>query len=104
MQEEYTSPSIPQLDYRADNRSDIFSLGVVFYEALGRQHPFLSPTWAQTVDRIIHQTPTLLKDLNPEIPDRLADIVNKCLQKEPENRYQSASIIAKDLYALNAPR
>lgn len=92
------------LDYKADNRSDIFSLGVVFYEALGRQHPFLSPTWAQTVDRIIHQTPTLLKDLNPEIPDRLADIVNKCLQKEPENRYQSASIIAEDLCPLNADR
>ncbi len=96
----YTAPEY-LLEYRVDTRSDIFSLGIVFYEALAHQHPFLSQTWAQTIDRIIHYAPPSLKELNPEVMDNLAGIVNKCLEKAPANRYQNAVTLADDLYSLN---
>jgi serine/threonine protein kinase len=89
------------LELKVDTRSDIFSLGIVFYEALGRKHPFLSPTWAQTIDRIIHHTPPSLKNLNPEVMDKLEGIVNKCLEKRPDNRYQNAATLSDDLYSLS---
>lgn len=88
------------LDFRVDTRSDIFSLGIVFYEALGHRHPFQSSTWAQTIDRILHYPPTSLKDLNPEVMDPLEGIVRKCLEKKPEERYQNAATLADDLYSL----
>lgn len=89
------------LELKMDTRSDIFSLGIVFYEALSRKHPFIAPTWAQTIDRIIHYSPTPLKDLNSEVTDRLEGIVNKCLEKVPDNRYQNASTLSDDLYSLS---
>jgi eukaryotic-like serine/threonine-protein kinase len=97
----YTAPEY-LLELKVDARSDIFSLGIVFYEALARQHPFLSPTMAQTIDRIIHYSPPSLKDLNPEVMNKLEVIVNKCLEKVPDNRYQNAGTLADDLYSLSA--
>ena len=96
----YTAPEY-LLELKVDTRSDIFSLGIVFYEALGRQHPFLSPTWVQTIDRIIHQTPRSLRDLNPEVRGELEGIINKCLEKVPDKRYQNAGTLADDLYSLS---
>ncbi|MEJ2109633.1 MAG: protein kinase [Acidobacteriota bacterium] len=97
----YTAPEY-LLELKVDTRSDIFSLGIVFYEALGNRHPFLSATWAQTIDRIIHHTPTSLRSLNPEVMNQLEEIVNKCLQKIPDNRYQNAATLSEDLYSLDA--
>ena len=88
------------LDFRVDTRSDIFSLGIVFYEALAHRHPFQSSTWAQTIDRILHHPPASLKNLNPEVMDSLEGIVHKCLEKRPEERYQNAVTLADDLYSL----
>ena len=97
----YTAPEY-LLEFRVDTRSDIFSLGIVFYEALGRRHPFRAPSVAQTIDHIIHYAPASLRTLNPEVMDKLEGIVNKCLEKVPDNRYQNAGTLADDLYSLSA--
>ncbi len=97
----YTAPEY-LLELKVDTRSDIFSLGIVFYEALSRQHPFLSSTWAQTIDRIIHHTPPSLKNLNPEVMEELESVINKCLEKKPDERYQNAATLSEDLYSLSA--
>jgi len=85
------------LDKEADGRSDIFSLGVVFYEALAGHHPFQGPNLVTTTDRILHETPPSVSVANPQVPAELARIVDKMLVKNPEERYPSASNLLADL-------
>jgi tetratricopeptide (TPR) repeat protein len=88
-----------------DERADIFSLGVVFYEALGGRHPFKVPSAAflETYERILHQEPAPLRQLNAEVPAELERIVAKMLAKNPGDRYASAADLATDLRALRRP-
>jgi serine/threonine protein kinase/Flp pilus assembly protein TadD len=85
-----------------DARADIFSLGVVFYEALGRRHPFKvrSAGFVETYERILHEDPAPLRQLNAEVPAELERIVAKMLAKNPADRYASAADLATDLRAL----
>ena len=92
----YMAPEV-LLDKEADGRSDIFSLGVVFYEALAGHHPFQGPNLVTTTDRILHETPPSVSVANPQVPPELARIVDKMLVKNPEERYPSASNLLADL-------
>ena len=98
----YMSPEL-LLEHKADERSDLFSLGVVFYEALGRRHPFRESTWAKTADRIIHVKPTPLRELNAEVFEEIDRIVTTCLEKAPEMRFQTASKLADELRLVRCP-
>jgi serine/threonine-protein kinase len=85
-----------------DARADIFSLGVVFYEALGGRHPFRvrSAGFIETYERILHEEQAPLRQLNTEVPAELDRIVAKMLAKNPADRYASAADLATDLRAL----
>jgi serine/threonine-protein kinase len=82
-----------------DQRSDIFSLGVMLYEMLTGQPPFMG----ENVNAIMYQTlnaiPAPPSSLNPAVPDMLNFIVAKALAKELEHRYQNARDLANDLRA-----
>jgi serine/threonine protein kinase len=95
--ERYMSPE--QLDGRAlDARSDLFSLGIVFYEVLTRQHPFDSGVETHdAASAIRYKKPPLVKDLNPDVSDSLCCVVHKALQKDTRYRFQSAKSLADDL-------
>jgi eukaryotic-like serine/threonine-protein kinase len=80
-----------------DHRCDIFSFGVVLYEMVTGQHPFASATAADTMAAILDRTPAPLAALRDGAPPRLARLVQKCLQKDPEDRWQSASDIVEAL-------
>jgi serine/threonine protein kinase/Flp pilus assembly protein TadD len=83
-----------------DARSDIFSLGVVFYEmATGRQ-AFPGATSAEIFDGILNRTPPALASVNREIPKELERIINKCLEKLPSDRYATAAELRTDLQNL----
>jgi Tol biopolymer transport system component len=73
-----------------DPRSDIFSLGVVFYEMLTGERPFAGGTAPSIVSSILKDRPRPVSDLQPAIPRGLARLVHRCLAKDPIDRYQSA--------------
>src|SRR6201996_968353 len=72
----------------ADRRSDIFALGVVFYEMLSSgRHPFSAPTPTAMIGQVLHQPP---RPLDPGVPAPYAAIVTRALAKQPADRYQTA--------------
>lgn len=90
---QYMAPEVLNGD-PADRRSDIFALGVVFYEMLNGRHPFAAPTPTAMIGQVLHQPP---RPLDPSVPAPLAAIVNRALAKLPADRYQDAHEIVRDL-------
>jgi serine/threonine protein kinase len=80
-----------------DGRTDLFSLGVVLYEALTGHQPFTGKTSAVIFSAILTQAPVAPVVLNPALPLRLQEVVNNCLEKDRELRYQDAAGLRADL-------
>jgi len=95
----YMSPEV-LLEKVPDGRADIFSLGVVFYEALTCQHPFLAGSFVATSDRIRHETPASIRIFNPKVPEQLEALVKKAMSKERGQRHASARELLQDLHAV----
>ena len=85
----YMSPE-QALGRPVDARSDLFSLGVVLYEALAGRRPYEGESVTETMMNIIMQEPPDLSVVAPSLPPSLADVVNRALQKKPERRFGSA--------------
>ena len=84
---------------KIDGRSDIFSLGVMLYQLLCGQLPFTGDSMAQLMYRIANEKYADIRSLNPEIPDTLAAVIDKALNKDIDLRYQSGEEMAQDLRA-----
>jgi len=82
-----------------DHRSDIFSFGAVMYEMLSGERAFSRETAAETMSAILHEDPPALSGTVRNIPPVLEGIVTRCLEKSPEDRFQSARDLAHDLIA-----
>ncbi len=78
-------------------RSDIYSLGVIFYQMLSGQLPFKSDTPWGYMNKHITENPTPIGQLTGNIPNKLEKVIMRCLAKNPDNRYQSALTCKEDM-------
>ncbi len=83
-----------------DFRSDLFSFGIVLYEMATGRSPFHGPSVTDTLSSIVRDQPPPLAQITPGIPEELARIVSKCLEKDPDERYQHTDDLAMDLRKL----
>jgi tRNA A-37 threonylcarbamoyl transferase component Bud32 len=96
----YVSPEQGRGDKEVDCRSDLYSLGVVFYELVCDKKPFDGSTPNALIYQHCYEEPKLPKELNAAVSDEIQAVIMRCLQKNPENRYQSADDLVRDLEAI----
>jgi eukaryotic-like serine/threonine-protein kinase len=95
----YMSPEQIRGD-NLDPRTDIFSLGLLLYEmATGRQ-AFSGGTGGMIIEAVLTRSPVPARSINPDIPPRLEEIINKALHKDRDQRYQHAAEIRTELHRL----
>lgn len=78
-----------------DHRSDLFSLGSVLYAMCTGRPPFRSSTMMGVIRRVCDDSPRLIREINPDIPDWLCAIIDRLLAKQPEQRFDSADEVAE---------
>ncbi len=83
-----------------DPRTDVFALGVLLYEIATGRRPFTGDTQLSVLSAILKDTPSSVTDLKRDLPRELARIIQRCLAKDPEDRYQTAKDLRNDLRVL----
>jgi TolB-like protein/Flp pilus assembly protein TadD len=99
----YMSPEQAQ-GTAVDQRSDIFSLGIILYEMATGERPFTGSTSISILSSIVKDTPRLATEVKPDLPRELSRIIRRCLMKDPEYRFQTAKDLRNDLIELKQER
>ncbi len=78
-------------------RSDLYSLGAVMYEMLSGQRPFRAGALGKLLKEVVHGAAEPLRELRPELPEDLAELVHRVLEKDPEHRFKNGAELAAEL-------
>jgi len=95
----YMSPEQIDLE-KVDGRSDLFSVGAMFYELLCGQRPFTGPNMTAILKKIATEVPSPLVEINPQIHPKLEAVVFRLLAKDPNDRFQSGGEVVSVLKSL----
>src|SRR5215510_1363950 len=87
----------------ADHRADIFSFGVILYEMLSGRRAFSGDSAVEVMNAILKEEPPEFSETNTKVSPQLEKIVRRCLEKQPERRFQSASDLGFALESLSSP-
>ncbi len=89
------------LGHNVDEKADIFSLGVIFYEMTTGKNPYIGPSAQATMARILNQEPELVSEVNPTVPPELESLIHLCLRKDPKQRPSAKQVTSefKRIYA-----
>ncbi len=93
----YISPEQLYNSKRVDNRADIFSLGVMMYELFTGHLPFGGDSVGETITKIMTTVPKSPREYNENLPERLSEVVMRCLKREPGDRFQTINEISQVL-------
>jgi len=93
----YMSPEQLRASRLVDARSDIWSLGVILYELLTADMPFLAETLAHLCALVISDSPRAIRSLRPDVPQGLESIILRCMEKDPNKRFQNVTDLAMAL-------
>ena len=98
----YMAPEQALADPRIDHRADIYAVGVIAYEMLAGKPPFSGPPQAVLSAHITSEPPPLVT-VRPDVPPAIAAIVAKCLEKDPDARFQTADDLLQAIESLTTP-
>ncbi|MCB1889526.1 MAG: protein kinase [Rhodocyclaceae bacterium] len=96
---QYMSPE-QAMGEKVDGRSDLFSVGIVLYQLITGQKPFEADTIVALMMKIAKENPPTIQKLRPETPAALRRVIDRCLTKQPERRYQTGRELADALVKL----
>ncbi len=98
----YMSPEQLRSARGVDARTDIWALGVILYELLTGKVPFVATSVTELCAMVLQDTPRPLREVRPDVPLALGDLITRCLEKDPNQRFQSVASLAHALEAFAA--
>lgn len=99
---EYMAPEQFKGAALATPRTDVWAVGAILYRALTGRHPFKGPTVAATLLMVTHDDPVPLRELAPDVPRSVDEVIARCLSKQPEDRFASVAELRDALEAAMA--
>jgi serine/threonine-protein kinase len=100
---QYMSPEQVRKPKTVDGRSDVWALGVILYELLSGRQPFAGDVAMSVLAAVVSDPVPPLREQRPDVPPELELVILRCLQKKPENRYQSVAEFAQALEPFAPP-
>ena len=89
---------------QVDERSDVYALGAVLFEIVTGEAPYVGKTAKQVLSSVLSEDPRRVEDINDDTPPELAALVMRCLERRPEDRFQSARELADEVQAFRDGR